>query len=299
MGELENLLKGSIKEFEDKTNNALAIPCVYIPGTNGLPYLIKNTSLQKNVSIALHVSADQEQREDGIYDSGYISIDTHENLMEIFGEGSDIVIILYKEYIIGINRSGDFNSQANTYHYTGELLLNRNDDYIILDEDEATTLILSDSTTKWLDLATYFGLSIFPSFVSTKNKNDTHLIVSITNSKALNNVHQIDDTTKRQYKKDTVKLFLVNSTLIQAQELAEKIFKSPEKYGYFGIQDFPGWKTINEYTQKSFGLKQNIRSMELKINYQLDITTETGIKYFKQISATINDNIIATKKIEI
>jgi hypothetical protein len=294
--ELENLLAASAKEFHDKKNNVLAIPCVYLPAANGLAYLIKDTSQQKEIEPAgVHISVDQEQREDGIYDTGYAAINTQEDIFSKFEIAPDIIILDYNGFIIGINKSGEFNAEANIYHYTGEILLNRNDAYIILDEDEASALILSDSTTKWLDLATEYGLDIFPSFVSTKNIKTIHLIVSINDSKPLNNVHQISDTVERQYKKDSIQLYLVNATLAQAQLLAKKIFETPLKYPTsFGMQDFPGWKMLQNYNQSSFGLKQNIRTMDIAINYQLDITALNVLKYFKQISWTINGKKFST-----
>lgn len=297
MTELSNLLKSSQQEFKDKKNNITAIPCLYYPGDNGFPYLIKNTANQILISGALHISTDQEQLEHGIYDTGYVAVNTQQEIMAQFTLTPDVVILDYKGFTLGVNKSGEFNSEAQTYHYTGEVLLNRNEQYIILDEAEASTLILSDSTTKWLSLATHFGIPVFPSFVSTINLNQTHLIVNVTDSVPLNNVHQTSDTILKQYKRDKIKLYLINATQTQAQLLAQKIFDCPLQFGYFGVQNFVAWKTINEFTQRSFGLKQNIRTMDITINYQLDIATSNAIKYFKQISATINGVEFSTPEI--
>ena len=286
--EISNLLKGSVKEFQDKNNNCTAIPCVYLPAQNGMAYLVKETSTQKLISCSIHTSTDQTQREDGIYDVGSIVVTTQVNIFAEFEEEPNFIIIDYKDFILGINKSGEFNQVANTWHYSGEILLNRNKQYIILDEEEAATLILSDSTTKWLSLSTELEIPIYPSYISIANKEDIYMTINIQKSTGLGPVRQISDTELKQYKSDDVKLYLVNATLQQAQDIARAIFDSPIKLGLFGIQNYVSWKTINEYTQSSFGIKQNIRTSEIKINYQLDTTTTDAIKYFKQIAATIN-----------
>lgn len=294
MNELKNLLQSSIKEFEDKNKNCTAIPCVYLPAANGMAYLVKETCKQILISASIHLSTEQEQREDGVYNTGFVSVSTQNDVFAQFEEEPDTIIIDYNGFILGINKSGEFNNVAQTWHYTGEILLNRNEQYIILDEEDAATLILSDSTTKWLDIADELGVVVYPSYISVANKKDVYMTIMIQSSKALAPVRQISDTAMQQYKQDVVKISLINATLQQAQDLAKDIFEAPEKYGTFGIQDYIGWETINEYTQKSFGLKQNIRTATVTVNYQLDTTTTNSIKYFKQIAATINGNKFET-----
>ena len=373
MGEIDNLLNAGIKEFADKRENATAIPCLYLPGEDGMAYLVKDLTKKIEISAAVHLSAEVKQSEDGIYDTGYVSVDTQDDIFSQFAEQPQVVIIdlvhigdqykigyasrfhafsagqtiiggtsgatatihevsvneadntlgilylgevtgsfqdhedllvgtiryavanVYDGFVLGISKSGDFNEVANTWHYTGELLLTRNSQFLILDEPTVTTKILTDSTTLWLGLDTELGVPILPSFISAKNMKNSYISVLIKDSNSLGPVILGNDNVLQQYKKDSVRLFLVNADANQAQIIAQKIWNAPLKVATFGINGpFPGWQMITDRIQPSFGFKQNVRTMDIDINYTLYSDTADVLKYITKIAATVNGSVIKT-----
>ncbi len=372
MSQISLLLGASIKEFRDKRNNATAIPCTYLSGTDGMAYLVKDSANQADVSVAIHLSAEVKQVEDGIYDTGYVAINTQDDLFAQFREQPQTIIVnlvhiggqykmgytnrttafsvgqtvtgdtskatgiisevspdevvtsgilylrsvtgvfedgedlyvgvvkyaesdIYDGFLIGVSRSGEFNEITKTWHYTGEVLLSRNYQFVIPEVPPSFAKILTDSTTLWLDLASELSVSIFPSFISAKNVKSPYISVMINSSVALGPVVQLEDLIYKQYKRDSVRLSLVNASANQAQEIAKKIWDAPLKFLTFGINgSWPGWEMITDKTQPSFGIKQNIRTMELDINYSLYTDTTKVLEYILKIAATVNGEVIKT-----
>ena len=193
---------------------------------------------------------------------------------------------VYEGFIVGISQSGSYNEAAQTWHYSGEVLMTRNSHFVITDTPpEPMTQILTDSTAAWLGLD--IGVPIYPSFISGKNIKTPYISVKIDKAIALGPPYQDADNLLSQYKQDKVKLYLVNATADQAQKIAQLIWDAPPKYNTFGINTYSGWSMIEERVQAGFGIKQNVRVMELDVNYTLVTNTTDVIKLIEQFAATI------------
>jgi hypothetical protein len=196
-------------------------------------------------------------------------------------------LVYYKGFVIGINRQLGFNAVANTYHYNGEILQNRNAGYILLNDATASQLFLSNSTTKWLAFGDYCGVPFWPSFLTPSNQSAVHAVVQITDTKPNSIPVQVSDTVVEQLLTDYCKITLINATLAQAQNIAMKLYEQAGEAGYFGCLDFPAWRQEQDDVQSSFGLKANKRTMDMKINYVLESSASSALKYIIEATASI------------
>lgn len=290
MTDFEKLTQASTKQFSDKKNNAVAYPCSYFISSNGLAYLIKNTTGTK-ITCAFHITTDQVQQVEGLFDKGFVECNSTTSLCECFQSSNyDLFIIEYKGITIGVNKQEKRIELSGTYHYFGEVIENRNGNYIVLNEAEAQQLYLSNSMTKWLSFGDYCSIPVYPSYLTPVNVATTYITVEIENTKSIGIVHQVSDTVNKQYLQDKLKLYLTNATLNQAQEVSMKLNSQAEKLGLFGFQDLPNWTQINDTTQSSFGIKTNLRFMDLTINYQLLSDPSEPLKYIIQSAVTMTAN---------
>lgn len=198
-----------------------------------------------------------------------------------------MVLVYYKDFIIGLNRMIAYNAVAGTYHYNGEIIQNRNKGYIVLDDTSASTLFLSNSTTKWLSFGTYAGIPFYPSFLTPANQETAHAIVEITKTEPVSLVKQVSDTIVQQSLKDYCKITLINGTLKQAQDVSRFLYEQAGEARLFGVLDFPAWSQDQADVQSSFGVKANKRTMDLKINYVLESGATSAIKYIIEATASI------------
>ena len=198
-----------------------------------------------------------------------------------------MVLVYYKDFIIGINRMIAYNEVAGTYHYNGEIIQNKNKGYIVLDDTSASTLFLSNSTTKWLSFGTYAGIPFYPSFLTPANQETAHAIVEITKTEPVSLVTQVSDTIVQQSLKDYCKITLINGTLKQAQDVSRFLYEQAGEAQLFGVLDFPAWSQEQADVQSSFGVKANKRTMDLKINYVLESGATSAIKYIIEATANI------------
>ena len=198
-----------------------------------------------------------------------------------------MVLVYYKDFIIGINRMIAYNEVAGTYHYNGEIIQNKNKGYIVLDDTSASTLFLSNSTTKWLSFGTYAGIPFYPSFLTPANQETAHAIVEITKTEPVSLVTQVSDTIVQQSLKDYCKITLINGTLKQAQDVSRFLYEQAGEAQLFGVLDFPAWSQEQADVQSSFGVKANKRTMGLKINYVLESGATSAIKYIIEATANI------------
>ncbi len=383
MNEMKKILNGSIKEFQDKVENATATPASYLVGKNGLAYVMPDT-VSESITCAIHVTTDQVQNVEGIFNMAFVEVNTQKDIFSLFSVSSSpsrgtvtvkftgasgtvipkgsrctgtgtptvqtiitatipvagfisvlcetiayntspipalsitaltptisgvtctnllagthgtidapaMVLITYRGLTIGVNKSGSYNNVAQTYHYTGEIIQNRNKGFIITDNALAESLFLSNSTAKWLEFGTYCGVTIYPSFLTPSNKESAYMTIEIVSTVSRNIVSQVSDIIKKQYLIDTCRLRLINGTLIQAQNIADKLNEQAKESRLFGMMDFPSWTQTNDDTQKSFGIKTNLRVMDMKINYQLESGASNALKYIKTATADIAINSI-------
>lgn len=199
----------------------------------------------------------------------------------------NLILIYYKDFIIGINKMIGLNAVAGTYHYNGEIIQNRNKGYIVLDDTSASTLFLSNSTTKWLSFGSYSGIPFYPSFLTPANLESAHAVVEISKTVPVSIPVQVSDTIVQQNLTDYCKITLINGTLKQAQDIAMQLYEQAGEVKLFGVLDFPAWSQDQNDVQSSFGVKTNKRVMDLKVNYVLESGATKALKYILDATASI------------
>lgn len=199
----------------------------------------------------------------------------------------NLILIYYKDYIIGINKMMALNAVAGTYHYNGEIIQSKNAGYIVLDDTSASTLFLSNSTTKWLSFGTYSSIPFYPSFLTPANLSTAHAVVEITKTVPVSLPKQVSDTIVQQSLTDYCKITLINGTLKQAQDIAMQLYEQAGEVKLFGVLDFPAWSQDQSDVQSSFGVKANKRVMDLKVNYVLESGASRALKYILDATASI------------
>lgn len=199
----------------------------------------------------------------------------------------NLILIYYKDFIIAINKMIAYNEVAQTYHYNGEIIQNRNAGYIVLDDSSASTLFLSNSTTKWLSFGTYAGVPFYPSFLTPANQSAAHAVVEITKTIPVSIPVQVSNTIVEQLLTDYCKITLINGTLQQAQSIAMQLYEQAGEAGLFGVLDFPAWSQQQDDVQSSFGVKANKRVMDVKVNYVLESGATKALKYILDATASI------------
>lgn len=199
----------------------------------------------------------------------------------------NLILIYYKDYIIGINKMMALNAVAGTYHYNGEIIQSKNAGYIVLDDTSASTLFLSNSTTKWLSFGTYSSIPFYPSFLTPANLSTAHAVVEITKTVPVSLPKQVSDTIVQQSLTDYCKVTLINGTLKQAQDIAMQLYEQAGEVKLFGVLDFPAWSQEQSDVQSSFGVKANKRTMDVKVNYVLESGASRALKYILDATASI------------
>lgn len=199
----------------------------------------------------------------------------------------NLILIYYKDFVIGINKMIGLNAVAGTYHYNGEIIQNRNKGYIVLDDTSASTLFLSNSTTKWLSFGTYSSIPFYPSFLTPANLSTAHAVVEITKTVPVSLPKQVSDTIVQQSLTDYCKVTLINGTLKQAQDIAMQLYEQAGEVKLFGVLDFPAWSQDQSDVQSSFGVKANKRTMDVKVNYVLESGASRALKYILDATASI------------
>lgn len=376
MNDMQGMLSGATKSFNDGPHPSTAKQAAYLVGSNGLSYVLPSDEGQEVNVMAIHLDVDQVQRADGIYNTSTVFIDLNKDLFSLFtadanaqptsvtcrftgAEGTEIpaetragdssgtiivktladatipaagyidlvchsvdylqtipadaidtmidavagvtvnntaggtpasrsmILVYYKDLIIGINRMIGFNGVAQCYHYNGEIIQNKNKGYIVLNDSSASELFLSNSTVKWLQFGTYCGIPFYPSFLTPLNQETAHAVVEITRTDPVSMVKQTTDTIVQQLLKDYCKITLINGTLKQAQDVARLLYEQAGEAKLFGALDFPAWSQENSDVQSSFGVKANKRTMDMKINYVLESGATNALKYITEATASI------------
>jgi hypothetical protein len=198
-----------------------------------------------------------------------------------------MILVYYRDFIIGINKTGTYNNVAKTFHYTGEIIQNRNKGFIIADDSILETLFLSNSTAKWMEFGTYCGIPCYPSFLTPANLESTYMIAEISQTDAIGMVSQGTDEQRSQNCKDQCRLHLMNATLDQAQRVASLLYEQAGEKGLFGVMDFPSWSQVQDDNQASFGVKSNHRVMNVRVNYVLESVAESALNYILDAAAMI------------
>ncbi len=280
------------REYQDKQNPVTAYGYEYYIAANGYGYILYNTKKSKVIDCAIKLINYRQQTADGVRDNAKVSISMKDSSIDFFKVKNNGVLLIYKDYKIIVNNLYDYNENANQYQYTGEILENINEQFIIIDTLELVTYLATTSLNKWLEYTDEIGVPIYPAYIAPYNINTSYMTVEILETKSNHDTKLIDADYLRQNNTDNVKLTLYNADTQTAQKVLYNIQQLGVTYNNsMGTITTPSWATSYDTKQDSFGILSNKKECELKVNYNLivNLTEPFDIKYLKKVLATIND----------
>lgn len=278
----EALLGASVKEFEDRKNNAWFIPCRRIGTKSGYEYLLKQEDKKRKISCAIHFNRSFESSEViGKFENNEVSINTREEL------GFD-GIVEYKDFVIGIVSQGNYNETMKQYHYRcvgGFTPITRK--FLVTSEEEIEEDL---GVNSYEVILTSWGKDypIFPAHLNAGSKVK-YITVEVENEDALNPVRDLEGrTTLHQI--DRVSLHFVNFTkteCLRHLDYIQSLSKKPNSN--FGFVDTFKLSSATVY-QISFDWKSLAYKAECRINYYLSSSDIIEVNKIKEV---ILDNLKA------
>lgn len=256
------LLSQSVKEFEDKQENALFWQVDKIYTKSGYLYLVKKQS--HPISCALHFASGFNQDSIlGKYETADILINTRE---ELGFEG----VITYKGFTIAFTNAGNYNETMGQWHYVGvgafSPISNR---FFITDEKEVDNNLGVNSTETILSLQKDYP--IVPHFFQAKTEEKYILFEAFEDgTQSVGSALGFDTNNfMRLHKIDDIKLTFINFTRDEAMDemyrIQQESLKPDTKFGImseFKIKN-------DEIYQMAFNWRGLAYSCAFTINYYL------------------------------
>lgn len=257
------LLSQSVKEFEDKQENALFWEVDKIYTKSGYLYLVKKKS--RPISCALHFASGFNQDSTlGKYETADIYINTRE---ELGFEG----VITYKGFTIAFTNAGNYNESMGQWHYIGvgafSPISNR---FFIVDEREVDNNLGVNSTEIILGLQKDYP--IVPHFFQAKTEEKFILFEAFEDgTQRVGSMLGFGvDNIMRIHKIDDIKLTFINFTRDEAMDemyrIQQESLKPDTKFGImseFKIKN-------DELYQMAFNWRLLAYSCVFTINYYLE-----------------------------
>lgn len=257
------LLSQSVKEFEDKQENALFWEVDKIYTKSGYLYLVKKKS--RPISCALHFASGFNQDSTlGKYETADIYINTRE---ELGFEG----VITYKGFTIAFTNAGNYNESMGQWHYIGvgafSPISNR---FFIVDEREVDDNLGVNSTEIILGLQKDYP--IVPHFFQAKTEEKFILFEAFEDgTQRVGSMLGFGvDNIMRIHKIDDIKLTFINFTRDEAMDemyrIQQESLKPDTKFGImseFKIKN-------DELYQMAFNWRLLAYSCVFTINYYLE-----------------------------
>lgn len=271
------LLSQSVKEFEDKQENALFWEVDKIYTKSGYLYLVKKNS--RPISCALHfASGFQQDSILGKYETADILINTRE---ELGFEG----VITYKGFTIAFTNAGNYNETMGQWHYIGvgafSPISNR---FFITDEKEVNSNLGINSTETILSLQKDYP--IVPHFFQAKTEEKYILFEAFEDgTQRVGSMLDFDttDDKMRLHRIDDIKLTFVNFTRDEAMaemyRIQQESLKPDTKFGImseFKIKN-------DELYQMAFNWRVLAYSCAFTINYYITQSEKGLLPRIRQI----------------
>lgn len=285
----QDLLKASIREFEDKKNNALLWKCKRVFTTSGYAYLVKQTSTP--ISCAFHFAKTFETSEEiGKYENVEIALNTRQQIP------FDDCVITYapeglgEELCVALLSQGNYNETMGQWHYRGVgtfgVISHR---FLVADESEISDNLGVNSMQIILELQADYPY--VPSYFEAKSEKQ-YVMVDVEEQGVMGGIlapqiaTSADGTQKQkltQWKRDAVKLTFVNFTRDEAlKELNRVMQSSLSKETQFGFCTTPNLSNKYLY-QMAFNWKSLTYISEFEINYLLRESASETAKRVLQI----------------
>lgn len=262
-----DLLKRSIKEFEDGRENCIVYKAERHFTKSGYCFIIKRNP--QNISAAIHYNVSFETNDKvGKYENNDVEINTNTQLPLD-------CILQYKDLIFAISKQGNYNSEMKVWHYTAQSSFKPiSDKFLITSEEEIVENIGCNSCAIISNLS--FNYPIVPSYYAATNKIE-YVMLSVLES--VGETSFISRGKKLyQRKRDKIKLSFVNIDTKGTLEFLHQFQEySLHPTSLFGINSIGTLQDDNLY-QKSFNWKSLTTSIDFYINYLLEVERDNTQK---------------------
>lgn len=270
------LLSQSVKEFEDKIENALFWEVDKIYTKSGYLYLVKKNS--RPISCALHFASGFNQDSIlGKYETADIYINTRE---ELGFEG----VITYKGFTIAFTNAGNYNETMGQWHYIGvgafSPISNR---FFVTSENEVNSNLGINSTEIILSLAKDYP--IVPHFFQAKTEEKYILFEAFEDgTQRVGSMLDYDaEPRMRLHKIDEIKLTFINFTRDEAMaemyRIQEESLKPDTQFGImseFKIKN-------DEVYQIAFNWRGLAYSCSFVINYYITQSKKGALAKIREV----------------
>lgn len=268
----EALLKASIKEFEDSSDNALVWTCRRLFNNSGYCYIIKQESHPFSCALHYNISFDTSE-EIGKYSNIEVAINTRE---QIPFES----LIEYKGMHFAITSQGNYNETMKQWHYRGvgsfDPIFNQ---FLIFSEDEI------DSNLGVNSMAILLGLQkdypFVPSYFEAQSVKK-YVMIDVERGENLGGSIKLKVDKLALHLSDNVKLTFVNFT---RDECIAELFRIQQASlmpdSKFGLMSSPTLENKYIY-QLAFNWKSLTYVSEFTINYYAQSSTEESVKHIKE-----------------
>lgn len=291
MSDKSKLLRYASGQFTDGTVRATVHNATRIMLENGFTYLLVKEKGITIDNLTIHKSVKREARETGLIDAGDILIQSPQELFQAFNEKGNILLIRYSDMWIGINSLLGFNNEMRQYDYRAEALENYKRDFVVYDISQIEDSLFNNSIPLWLLQARRLGFDIFPAFLSPLNYTKPYLAIEIKQSKPLAFVRRKDNNKLEQMKRDTVRLYAINLSLVEQQEVLYTIQNIANEYtdNIFGVHSMLSFNNDMK-ASGSFGIIANSVWSEFDINYNFDIIRKVKAEdYIRSVIISLNE----------
>lgn len=272
----EYLLAQSVKEFEDKKENALLWSIDRIYTKTGYCYIVKKQSTP--ISCAFHFANSFTQDETlGKYQTADIVLNTRTKL------GFD-GIITYKDLVVAFTNSGNYNETMGQWHYFGVGAFNQiTNRFLILDEKEIDANLGVNSTEIFLNLEKDYP--IVPHYFEAKSDEKYILFEAREMGGAYRTGSTLGfgaDNYLNYHKVDSISLTFVNFNRDEAMSEMYRIQQESLKPDtQFGINTPFDIRNIELY-QIAFNWRALAYSCDFVINYYISKSVTDKLPIIKE-----------------
>lgn len=303
MNEKQKLLRQASKEFTAKNVKCICYSASRVIAENGFSYVLVDRKENKVINnITIHFNKNREMYPTGQMDLGEVVIQTPVSLSDTFKTSPELFILKLSDsddYFMVYSLIG-YNKEMSQFDYRGEILQNKNKDFIVYDITNIKDNLINNSMPLWLLNSERLGLPIYPAYLSPLNLETKYLSVDITDTRALT-IAELDNKSIGQWKEDNIRLYLMNATTEEQQDLAYKIQTLAMEHidNIFGVNSTVGFKSVFDDRQRGFGIVSNKAISDIVINYyQSTQSSDLSIELIKKIIVKVNNETITLFNLE-
>lgn len=276
----EALLKASIAEFRDKTNNAIAYKFKRVYTKQGYAYLVIDKARGKKISCAIHIDTiKHESSNKGITpsSSGFLSTRTELALDEV---------VIYKDFYIFPTQYRDYNETMKQWGYSCNTIPND----LVKALDELTQIYGASCYDKISNLPNWEILPHFDTLIA-EDYSEGVVLLKIENSES-KSIPKARNKKIKQLKQDDIVFTCINKDRNAVLKLVKDLQDYSLSSANFGIISTPTLIDFDEVFIEA-SLKSIISQVRVRISYNLeteiDSTDRAISKVFYKIMEVSRD----------